>query len=699
MTDPSPHSSPPLIAWWDRESNGLLPAATKFHSLCFLMSDGRIYSCADQPGYDGRVEDVLLPNQKVLEGVVKTSMARGLQVLSEAQIFVGHNSQDFDIRITRKLEGWDYPPESTEIDTLLVSRLLFPEIVRLGPNTHLLPGKLMDRHSVEAWGLRLDEPKDKGFDPGDWQTWSEEMQVYCLQDCITLRKMFNYMMSKKPDPRAVALEHDFARIIRRQEAWGFTFDKDKAEKLAVTLQHEERKLELNLVKHFGEWWEPDDVTTIAAERYVRCPQFPNVTYKRYSKTTGKELKPYFGPPLCWYEKGAQFTPIQRVVFAPSSRDHVRKMLVQKHGWKPTVRTKKTKLHPNGQIKVDDDILRGLPWPEAQALADFYVVMKVRGYLSSGKNAWLRLARLESDGSYRIHGRVNTNRAISGRCGHMTPNLGQIPAITMLGDEHATGLEGHYGYECRSLFVHRVGYVTYGHDGSGLEYCMLAHYTHRWDGGLFADIVTNHKPHAWFRDEVVGTDILGEGLEGYGKMKTVGYAYIYGAGNEKLGRIVDPTLKPGPMAKLGAEIKRRMLSRFEPLAKLQAAIDTQLSDNGYLKGLDGRLLYPRKKHGALNILLQSAGAIAMKKSLILLDNKLIASGLLPGILPTGEERKDPDYEYCANVHDEVQTDVHPRASHIYAPTALWSVPEAGIQLALKCPLKAEIKHGDSWAETH
>lgn len=375
------------------------------------------------------------------------------------------------------------------------------------------------------------------------------------------------------------------------------------------------------------------------------------------------------------------------------------MLQQKHGWKPTKRTKPTKSYPQGQIEVNDDILRALPWQEAQQLADYYVVMKVRGYLSSGKKAWLKLAVLEEDGYYRLHGRVNTNRAISGRCGHMDPNLGQVPAIVMSGDEVKLGLEGHYGHECRDLFIARKGYKLYGHDGSGLEYAMLAHYVTKWDGGVFADIVTNHKPHAWLRDNVVGTDILGEGKEGYDKMKTCGYAYIYGAGDLKLGTIVDPLEKESKRKKLGAEIKRRMVTRFEALGKLQEAIKTQMGNRGFLTGLDGRKLYARKAHGALNILLQSAGAVVMKKSLVILDASLQSAGLVPGVSPTGELVNDPDYEFCANVHDEAQADVHPRVEATYRELAPRSVVLAGEAFKLKCPLKADIKTGASWAETH
>lgn len=657
-----------------------------------------MYSCADQPGYDGRTDFLKLPSGRTVE-VIQASIKRGEQILEEADIRVAHNGQDFDERIGRKLNrAWSPKPGSTVMDTLLLSRLLFPEIRRLGPNTQLLPPKLKDKHSLEAWGWRLGERKDSEFDPGDWQTWTPGMQAYMMQDVFTLVRLFKYLMSQKPSAESVNTEHGFAAIIRRQESWGFTFDHTKALTLATELQRTEANLEQALIDKYGEWWEPGNLVTIKGTRAVKMPEHPNVIRPRLGKN-GRELAPYVGPPLCTYDEGAQFTPIKRVTFNPSSRDHVRLKLGQMHGWKPTKRTKPTKAYPKGQIQVDDDVLRSLPWPEAHQLADYYVVMKVRGYLSTGKKAWLKLSNLEPDGCYRMHGQVNTNRAISGRCGHMNPNLGQVPAIVSKGDSHALLLEGHYGYECRDLFMPRPGYALVGHDGSGLEYGMLGHYTAKWDGGAFSQIVTSAKPHKWFQEEVVGTNVVGSGKEGYDKMKTVGYAFIYGAGDLKIGTIIAPTESERERRKLGAEVKRRMVTKFEALGQLIEALNAMMDAKGCIIGLDGRRLYPRSKHARLNILLQAAGAVVMKRSLIILDNELQAAGWVPGVLPTGETIAAPDYEFCANVHDEAQADVKPERVAEYIPYAVRSVPAAGEYYKLRCPLKAEAKTGASWAQTH
>ncbi len=691
-----------ITALYDTETDGLLNQLTKMHCLG-LKVGAQWWSCANQPGYDGTVQPVHLPGGKVIEAV-HTSLERGLDILAIADIRVAHNGQDFDERaILRLYPRWKSKPGSTLIDTVLVSRALFPEIQRTGPNTRRIAPGLRQRHSLEAWGARLGEEKAVQFDAGDWSSWSPEMSAYMLQDVVVLERLFRFLMSCKPDPRMLDTEHGFAAIIRRQEQWGFTFDHTKALDLSVDLQRTERELESALITEFGEWWEHDDLVTVNATRQVKLPQYPNVTLRRFSPKTGKELTPYVGPPLCSYESGAQYVPVRRVVFQPGSREHVRKMLQQKHGWRPTKYTKPTKTHPKGQVQVDDDVLRALPWQEAQQLADYYVVMKVRGYLSTGKKAWLKFAEQEADGQYRIHGRVNTNRALSGRCGHMDPNMGQVPAVSKGADGALYGLEGGYGAECRSLFTARAGALLVGHDGSGLEYCMLASRVARWDGGAFADIVTNHKPHAWFRDEVVGTDIVGSGDAGYATMKTLGYAYIYGGGDERLGTIAAPLEKQAARKRLGREIKERMLSRFPALKNLLDVLGAYYDRHGKLVGLDGRPLVARKRHALLNLILQSDGAVVMKRSLIILDRDLQTQGLVPGVRPDGTIRDVCDYEFCANVHDEAQSDVfttlHPDAKDIYLQSALASVPAAGRFYNLKCPLKAEAKTGRNWLETH
>lgn len=122
------------------------------------------------------------------------------------------------------------------------------------------------------------------------------------------------------------------------------------------------------------------------------------------------------------------------------------------------------------------------------------------------------------------------------------------------------------------------------------------------------------------------------------------------------------------------------------------------------GLDGRKLFigatmdkrklpkrvwQRSLHKALNTLLQSAGAIVMKKALVLLDTRLQAAGLVPG----------RDYEFVLNVHDEIQAEVTASFSEFVGQQARQAIIDAGAHFKMRCPLDGEFKIGNTWAETH
>jgi DNA polymerase-1 len=652
-----------LIAFWDTETNGLLKEATKMHCLGIIFSDGRTMNCADIDGY--------------------TPIRAGLSELSRADIRVSHNGLDFDERVARKLYP-DWRPKGRPLDTLIISRLLFPIISRQGPNTHKLPGQLKTRHSLEAWGYRLGEKKDKEFDAGDWQTWSPEMSDYMMQDVKVLVKLWKYLNLQKPSQEAVLLEHDFAAIILRQEAWGFTFDMEKALHLQAELTEKVARLEGELIETYGEWWEPGKVQTPKADRSVKLEGmgFKDVTIPRFG-VSGKPLRPYVGPPKCHFTEGAPFTPIKRVQFQPGSRDHVRKMLAMRHGWKPSKFTDK------GAPIVDDEVLRALDYPEAPKLADFYAANKILGYVSAGSKAWITTAVREDDGQARQHGRVQTIGTYTYRCSHSNPNMGQIPS------------RGEYGHACRELFIARRGFTLVGFDGSGMQLRLLAHYLHRWDKGVYAGVFERGEdPHGFMRDSI-GVDLMGPGDEGRKKGKTLNYALCFGGGERKLGSIIRPHAPDAEKISLGKLVKERMLPVFgTAFDDLKSALKAAVEENGYITGLDGRRAWCAKPHAALATLLQMGEAVVMKKSLVIFVGWLHGDGLIEGVDGAAKVLADhAAFGFCANVHDEVQADVRPEFLERYTNHASRCVAEAGRQLRVKCPLESDVKSGSSWADTH
>ncbi|MFN3077211.1 MAG: DNA polymerase, partial [Alphaproteobacteria bacterium] len=127
-----------------------------------------------------------------------------------------------------------------------------------------------------------------------------------------------------------------------------------------------------------------------------------------------------------------------------------------------------------------------------------------------------------------------------------------------------------------------------------------------------------------------------GLETRAQAKTFIYAFLYGAGAAKIGKVV------GAGAQEGQKLIDSFLENTPKLRVLRESVAKICKSSGSLPGLDGRRLHVRTDHAALNTLLQGAGAIVMKQALVLLDTRLQQLGI--------------DYKFVANVHDEWQIEV-------------------------------------------
>lgn len=166
------------------------------------------------------------------------------------------------------------------------------------------------------------------------------------------------------------------------------------------------------------------------------------------------------------------------------------------------------------------------------------------------------------------------------------------------------------------------------------------------------------------------------------------AFIYGAGDEKLGFIL-LRKKGRPAAARGKEARDAFLKNLPAMGMLVTAVKQRAKAQGYLLGLDKRRIKVRSEHAALNSLLQCAGAVQMKRALCLLDDELQAAGLIPG----------KDYEFVANVHDEAQLEVLEAHAEFVGETAVQCIRKAGEFYNFRCPLDGEYKVGKSWKDTH
>ncbi|WP_422023412.1 DNA polymerase [Pyruvatibacter mobilis] len=662
----------------DLESDGLLDQLTTIHSLVIKNIDkGFVFSCCDDPDYQpSDSEDGTVVRKLDVESGVEYLME-----LDDDSEIIGHNIQRFDIPAIQKVYPW-FKPHARVVDTLVLSRLVFSDVkgqldFALREKGQL-PGYLMGAHSLESWGLRLGFHKDDykakakaaGRDP--WSAWWPTMQEYCERDVEVTHRLYQYLLNawggSLPE-EAVELEHAVWELCGKIERNGFPFDEEKAAQLYSELASIRYELQAKLKSLFKPWWRASGLKkTVSKTRRVKRPDLGEVTIRRFSEKTGKELKPYRGPVLELFEEGAVYTPVELHEFQPTSRADIEDRLRKLRGWRPEVFT------DSGAAKLDDEILQSLPFPEAQQLARLFTVDKRIGQLADGKQAWIKASK-----NGVIYHRINTNGAVTGRATHSNPNLAQVPKVKKSKDGRLlTGEDGSWGAECRELFhCPKPGWTMLGVDMSGLELRCLAHFMSFYDNGAYTTELLDGDIHT--------TNQNAAGLPTRDMAKTFIYGFLYGAGNAKIGSIV------GKGAQAGGQLKKRFLAKTPALKKLRERVDSTLRERDYILGLDGRRLPIRKKHAALNTLLQSAGALTCKKWMVLFEQKLHESGYT--------HSWDGDYVMVAWVHDELQLMCREDIAEDIGRIAVECCALAGEAFNFRCPLTGDANLGSNWRDTH
>ena len=537
---------------------------------------------------------------------------------------IGHNVIGYDVPVLERL--WDIDFSNVKItDTLVLSRLSEPS--KLGG------------HSLKKWGEYLQFPKDEY---SDWSRLTPEMIEYCKQDVKVTEAVYKTVLKDLEvfSDVCVELEHKVTTIINQQQINGWLIDEREANVLHAELC--ERKQ--GLVDKVLETFKP--LPTFIKLNLLKHPMKAN------------------GQPSMAYAKqmarGAHFNDkrewgcIEYPEFNLASRQQIVRYL-EHFGWTPTKFTDK------GNAMVDESVLKGITnIPECVMIAEYFLISK--------REAMLRNILGKVGDDTRIHGYVNTNGAVTGRMTHSDPNMAQIPASKHDDKgELIWGIEGGYGADFRNIFKAEEGYVIVGCDASGLELRMLAHYMN--DEGY-----TNEILHG----DIHTANQVAAGLQSRNQAKTFIYAFLYGAGDAKVGSIVNGG------AKDGKRLKTKFLNNTPPLRDLRERVG-KAAKRGYVKGLDGRKIWIRSEHAALNSLLQGAGAIVMKKALTILDDCATIAGL--------------DYKFVGNIHDEYQTEVLKEHADAFGVLAVEAIREAGQAFEMRCPLDGEYKVALTWAGTH
>ncbi len=429
----------------------------------------------------------------------------------------------------------------------------------------------------------------------------------------------------------VILELRMAELMSQQEASGFRFDVEAAERVRNELSAEMQELETEIIKRF--------------------PYVPGKVFspKRQNKAKG-------------YVAGAPFTKL--LDFNPTSRLNIVWALQTFRG------ARFTKLTPSGKPQVDEACLaeirdlalqqkNELLHEECEMFIRLLTLQKWLGQLSEGANSWFNT--IEQDQCIHHSCSLATQ---TGRNAHRGPNLGQVVSAPW----------------ARQLFIPHPGHVMVGADLEGLELRALGHYLSVFDEGAFADVVLNGDIHQQNADRVGCTRK---------EVKTLTYAFIYGAGDVKLGHSLSPELSDPQKKQLGQELRRKFLDAIPGLEPLIDAVKQKVRNTGRLRGLDGRPIFCRAEHASLNYLLQSCGAILSKRWVVVGQDLLDQAGLT----------YNRDYTRCAYVHDEVQLSVVPTEADHVAELLVKAAPIAGQYYRFRVPITAAADTGASWQDTH
>ena len=552
-------------------------------------------------------------------------------------IYVGHNILSYDGPALGKLVQRRVN-SSSSIDTLVLSYLYNPA----------LPGG----HSLGAWGERFNYPKG---DFHEFDRYSEEMDRYCQQDVRLGKKVFRGLVQRMLrmgfSELSCKIEHEIREVIDEQQSNGWYFDIPGAQALVGHLRGEQAELEPGIRELF-----PRRLAEVG-------------TYPRRRKKDGGEFASYLRhteqfPELRDNGDGTYSTLDWEEFNIGSPKQRVERLMGA--GYVPTDFTPPSKMFPKGQPKVDEESLLAFAeesgQPEAKAIAE-WLVLQGRATMVEG---WLNNVNYDD---HCMHGRVMTCAATTRRMIHIKPNTANIPKAKV---------QVKYGVECRRLWRARPRRREVGYDAKGLEMRMFAEYLANDEATL---LFTTGDPH------LLNTRNLGLPDEMRDlTVKNGFYAYLYGAGDPKLGRTLKPELQGGAAGQYGKEA-RAILERGTPgLARLVADIqDEYKHTGGILRTIDGGFVRCGSTSAALNYKLQSAGAIVMKQAAIHARDMIRLRGL--------------DSMLVGTIHDEGQHDVRTEDADEVGRVCVQAIRDAGETLGFRVPLDGNYKVGANWSECH
>ena len=566
-------------------------------------------------------------------------LKHGLDRLVDAELLVGHNIIGYDIPAIEKVTGYELLDKRCH-DTLTLSMAL--------------QYRRNHKHGLAGWGEALGNDK---LDYHDWSGYSREMLDYCRQDVRLNAEVYTKLLGEYSrlysiNPlikRGLEVEHEVAKFntITRNQGWFFDMDKAR-ENLSGMVERSE---------FIEDYFRPKLGTRkVYIDKEPKTPK-----YKKngdFNSHTVKWLSEYFG-----YEVApgdvhviAPGTPFQRSKTVPielGQTDLVKEYLLG-IGWKPDEYVKKKidgKWIQQGPKLTDSSLFK---LGEVGELISEYYTLRNRISVIKG---WI-----EQSSNSRLHGNMWTIGTPSFRCRHEV--IVNLPAVSAA-----------YGKQLRELFRAEPGWTIVGADSSGNQLRGLCHYV---GNDEYTDVVVNGDQHQR------NADALGCSRPA---AKTFLYAYLFGAGDAKLGQAVTGKLNSEKGKKARADFSKSVSG----LAEIKAKVESEWREKeyrqgiGWIHGLDGRPVFVPSEHQCLNYLLQCAEGITCKAACAYSMRKIREEGL----------RANPRLFY----HDELAWTAHPDDAARVGEILQESFREAPKWFGVNCMDGGDYVIGESYADVH
>lgn len=602
-------------------------------------------------------------DKKELVSFEPHQMKEAVDYMDTCDVLIAHNCLSYDFPAIKKVLGYEY--KGKRVDTLLMSRLQQPNR-QPPPNARGDAKAMRSPHGLGCWGYRVGRGKPEHE---DWENYSPEMLHRNREDVLINIDVYRALLEEGKGQKwkdAHMLTFKLFENLQKQEDAGWLLDIPYIKKSIHLLEHWIGRIDRILESHLPLTMDICETKKEGEYNWVRKP------FMKSGKYSASVEKHYGDVPVGFV--GGPFSRVcYRNIELGSSAEVKEWMLSQ--GWEPA------------EWNLDDEGNRRSPkmpkdgeFPGVESkVGKLYVKRAKSCHRRSQLEGWL--SRVRGDG--RIAAKVQ-GIADTGRMKHA-------------GVVNVPNTEAFFGKQMRRAFICEDGFVLVGCDSAGCQNRMLAarvgdeFFTNTLIHGDKAKGTSIHQVNQKAIKEVAGFEVS------YGLSKNLNYAFMFGASDNKLGRMV------GGGKGEGERIRSALLSVAAGFEKLVDDLTEEWRSHakkrmgkwgkveyydGWCTGLDGRPIFIKAEHTILVYMLQSDEAIMMSAAYNFLHQRL-----------SKRFEYGKDFRVVGFMHDEFQIECKKEISEEVAKVAETCIVDAGKFYKIQCPHEGDATIGLNWYETH